>query len=730
MGTHFTLTVHPLARRYHGAGEWPPAPARVFQALVAGVARGQTLSPRGSAALAWLETLPPPIIAAPPSSLGQEVATFVPNNDADSVGGDPDRIAEIRTLKSARPRLLDTAEPFIYAWPLDSTDGPVEALGEAAGELYQLGRGVDPAWAVGEVLDEGALVERLRTYRGEVHRPSASGSGAPLACPTLGSLASLIKRYAEASRRLQAVSEGGQHFAQPPKARFVLVPYDSPARRQLYDLRRTGSDELFAWPIARVVQLVERLRDGAATRLRDALPEQAALIERTLIGRKADGADAGPTLQRIRIVPLPSIGHQHADRDVRRVLVEVPPGGGLAAGDVFWAFSSLETHDPETGELDGCIVTAATETTMLRHYTPAARRWYTVTPAALPENSGRRRIDPARRGEDAKPAAERLVEEGRAATAVATALRHAGICASLSTVQVQREPFEERGSRAERFAAATRFGKERLWHIKLELDDEVDGPLLLGDGRFLGLGIFAPVREVSAVYAFAIEGGLEPKADPLGIARALRRAVMARVQAQLRGTPLAPFFSGHAPDGPPATSADERHIAFQAELPDRLLVIAPHLVHGDREPRRVEREQLEQLAQALHGLVELRAGAAGLLALRRAAFDIENDRLTRLAQCWQSVNSFTVNRHAKRPTAEESVAHDVKACCRARGLPAPLVTIRDARGVPGLGLQGLVTLEFPVAVPGPIVLGRTRHIGGGLFVAADCTKHDPGAEHL
>src|SRR5262249_31979268 len=151
--------------------------------------------------------------------------------------------------------------------------------------------------------------------------------------------------------------------------------------------------------------------------------------------------------QRIRTVPLPSIGHKHADHAVRRVLVEVPPGSGLAAADVFWAFSSLETYDPETGELDGCIVTAATEATMLRHYTPAARRWCTVTPAVLRESSARRRLDPARGGEEVKPAAERLVEEGRAAAAVATALRHAGIKPSLSTVRVQREPFERKGSR-------------------------------------------------------------------------------------------------------------------------------------------------------------------------------------------------------------------------------------------------------------------------------------------
>jgi len=41
--------------RYHGAGDWPPAPARLFQALVAGAGLSGPLQSEQIAALKWLE---------------------------------------------------------------------------------------------------------------------------------------------------------------------------------------------------------------------------------------------------------------------------------------------------------------------------------------------------------------------------------------------------------------------------------------------------------------------------------------------------------------------------------------------------------------------------------------------------------------------------------------------------------------------------------------------------
>ena len=147
MTQHLVLTIRFHAPRYHGTADWPPAPARVFQALVAGVARGNTLPAESARALAWLERLPPPIIAAPRMRTGSRVELFVPNNDADAVGGDPANIGEIRVKKVVLPRLLEEGTPLLYAWELPpSASEHAPGVVEAAESLYQLGRGIDMAW--------------------------------------------------------------------------------------------------------------------------------------------------------------------------------------------------------------------------------------------------------------------------------------------------------------------------------------------------------------------------------------------------------------------------------------------------------------------------------------------------------------------------------------------------------------------------------------------------------
>ena len=97
--------------RYHGTGDWPPSPARLFQALIAGAGLQGSLQTEQVDALEWLETMPPPIIAVPTIRKGQPVGNFVPNNDLDAVGGDPRRIGSIRAKKEIRPLLFDAEQP-------------------------------------------------------------------------------------------------------------------------------------------------------------------------------------------------------------------------------------------------------------------------------------------------------------------------------------------------------------------------------------------------------------------------------------------------------------------------------------------------------------------------------------------------------------------------------------------------------------------------------------------
>lgn len=697
--------------RYHGAGDWPPSPARLFQALVAAAAL-PGLDAAKRVALTWLESLDPPMIAAPKALAGQNVNLFVPNNDLDAKGGDIRRIAEIRSsTKRIRPRLFDVAVPLHYVWRFHGDESVAGCICGVAGGLYQLGRGVDMAWAIGEVLDIERAEQQLTDYAGTIYRPSLSGKGMALECPEEGSLTSLETRHSASAHRFTR-SDGNTQFANAPRPRFRAVAYNSTAIHSLFELRRTTAPGApFApWPLKGAAALVQALRDGACAALEKHCDR--SLVERVLIGRDATQADKA---LRARIVPLPSIGHPHADRGIRRVLVEIPPDCPLRPDDVIWGFAGLDVTasvlDAETGEILSSPVelVRTDDESMLAHYglpeEEASLRWRSVTPLALREPT---------------------------VHAVVQALRHADVRGKVANVRVQREPFEAGGERAEAFAPGTRFRLRQLWHVEITFVEPVSGPLTLGNGRYAGLGVMAPVQEpaaTSGIHALGVSDGVS--ADlPVELARALRRAVMARVRDTLGVKPdagLERFFSGHEPDGAKAAADVPRHLAYQWDVPRRrLLLIAPHRLER-RTPHWDEQEHLKTLTRALDGFTQLRAGAAGCFALRRIACS-DSDPLLASAQCWVSLTPYVVTRHRRCASAQHALVDDVLAECSRYGLPRPEVSVLDIQAVQGHGLQGRVQLDFAVAVAGPIALGRSARLGGGLFVAQqnpDNPPHEP-----
>lgn len=706
------LTVHFHAPRYHGRPEWPPSPARLFQAVVAGV--GPRLDEAALDALRWWEGKPPPVIAAPRQRPGAVLTRFVPNNDLDAKKGDPSLVAEIRVGKSEQPRLLDPGSPLIYAWEVDDPD-QARRIVALAQHLYQLGRGIDPAWAQAQLMEADQAEALLGAHDGTVHRPTAgSGGEHVLPCPVPGTLDSLLRRHQAQGERFAVEGRGRSAvrlFRQPPKAFLRQVAYDAPATTFEYVLhavdRETGAVDaktMASVPVGGVVGLVEAARDGAADRLRQALGDSPQL-HGALVGRRPGEPRVVATEHRVRILPLPTIGHRHADGAIRRLLVEVPQAAPLRADDVAWAFDGLELHLGQAS----VVLVPAIDPRMSRRYRQASREWRSITPVALPQQVARRRIDP-----DAGPpkgGPERLDEEGRARAAVATALRHAGVSAELRQVQVQREPLGQPGSRAEHFHHPPRFSKHRLWHVAIELDREIPGPLALGDGRFLGLGVMVPRPSSNAAPAFAwtVEG-LTDQATADGLARALRRATLARAQAAWgQGKPLPTVVSGHKPDGSPAEK--NAHLAFHWDPPrQRLLVLLP--------PQAGPKVR-ERLRRAFDGFHELRAGPCGLLTLSSAPVDLD-DPLFRTSQTWVSVTPYRVQRHRKRTAAEQVLVADLQRAAADAQLPRPqVVEVADLHGVSGRGLQGRVRLRFPSSVTGPVALGRSRFLGGGLFAAAD-----------
>jgi CRISPR-associated protein Csb2 len=354
---------------------------------------------------------------------------------------------------------------------------------------------------------------------------------------------------------------------------------------------------------------------------------------------------------------------------------------------------------------------------MLAHYgmgdDPEAgyRVWQTVTPMALS----------VARPTGKKNGLKRASVEHRAAGVVVQALRHAGVKGRPTSIRVQREPFNAKGTMAGDFAPGTRFSPSRLWHVEIAFAEGQIGPLAAGDGRYLGLGLMRPVKKIEGVFAFHIIDGYSNQSTAEKIvASALRRAVMALVQASLGPrVPLPTFFTGHEADGSPARRGGRTHLAFAFDAPrQRLIVVAPHVMER-REPSETERKHLSLLKQALSSLSELRAGSMGLLRLVPELVFDDSDPLFCFSRTWVAQTRYRPTRYFKHTAQEEALISDLKVELLRRNIPSP-ASVEDlevARG-PRSCLTARMKLFFARAVRGPLLLGKESNLGGGLFASA------------
>ena len=407
--------------RYHGEADrvgdhdaWPPSPGRLFQALLAGAARGGRLQDEDRLALEWLERLDPPRIVAPAVRRGRAVRRFVPNNDLDSKDGDPARVSEIRVPKSWRPCYFDADIPVLFAWRFETDAAFAGRICDISARLYQLGRGIDMAWASGQVASDDEAERMLRSHPGVLRTPGGSGM---TAIPGEGTLDSLIRRFLLNRGKLVTERVGSktqQLFRQPPKASFGHTGYDAPSRFLHFELR-TPDGGFAPQSLASTEPLLARLRDAAAERLKRAIPEKSQSYERLIVGRQAGPRDLA---QRIRLIAVPSIGAEHTDPSVRRVAVEVPPDCPIRLDDLKWSFAGLRLPDMPNGKSSGQLV-STDDDRMARRFVEPATVFRSITPLALPEAPRRRVERPDAKHSDERSSEERLGVRQRCASAQA-----------------------------------------------------------------------------------------------------------------------------------------------------------------------------------------------------------------------------------------------------------------------------------------------------------------------
>lgn len=512
---HLLLTVRFLDDRYHGLldrggpPEWPPSPFRLFQALVAGVARrgelvdgedvpdNKNFTPIGQA-LGWLQKHTrghPPIIIAPKSKTGQAITRFVPNNDGDRKFDRQERL----TAKHTEPTLFllepDQKPEVHYVWHLGEThDCPIDNIEQAARSVTTLGWGIDMAFAdarLATLMEIGALKgirwypkKNAGSFRDTLRTPTYDDElGECTLCDLRHCHTTFINRI-EHGKPLKTVDK--------PKV-LDRVPYTSTERpigrpAKVFKLLDPNEDPA-RYPHAKLVHIAGMVRHVAIEAMTEAGAD-ADFVNRVIRGKRDPAS--GDAHQQISYVPLPSIGHAHADGIIRNIILVAPLGmerelAGLARridglplkpeGELEAGQSNPPPADAYRAELR--LFTPPAKKFIAEYYLGTSPVWHSVTPVILDGHN------------DKKP--EKTIK------LIQTALQRAGIETPCEFTW-QSVPFFKNCLSAHKYDRAGRHtGYHRPAHLKdltavhvrIEFAHPIPGPLTLGAGRHCGFGLMA-----------------------------------------------------------------------------------------------------------------------------------------------------------------------------------------------------------------------------------------------
>ncbi len=470
MTSQFSMAVTFLTGRYHGE-EWPPSPARLYQALVAGVMtcgyreHAEAVEP----ALRWLEAQRPPLIRACESKDGSAYRIAVPNNDMDVVAAEWARgrfadPAVLKTMKTLRPWALQSGGPHIqYVWEVDAAEASVmeKPLRVAAHCLHTLGWGVDMAFA-----DLAGSHDS-----GDVYEPASTGEA--YAVPMPGTWDDLQATYERFTRR--ASQRGGvDTHTRPSMLRMQLYRREGEVVRPCvrFSLMNRSGDEVEGVAWEDCMKVAGWLRHAASTVLeREYDP---AFVQEYVQGHTREDERA----RRLSYVPVPSIFGRFGDGFIRRVLIVSPPD----SNDEVIQMLRLKLTGRVLLDLEGKEVRSLAppedgDWTFGRYLPRAEATWRSVTPVVLHGHNA------DRRGQISVAKTERL-------------LLRAFEMAGYSDGMIERLAFQ--GAPwfpGTKHAAAMRVPKHldgypRL-HVEVRFARGVGGPVLAGIGRHYGIGLFA-----------------------------------------------------------------------------------------------------------------------------------------------------------------------------------------------------------------------------------------------
>lgn len=450
------------------AGEWPPSPARLFSALVAADGTRERCALTDGTELEWLEQQPPPIIQA--SALAEVLASpqhdrfvVVDGTDQGAVQNYPAR----RALPVRRGVRQSPLSDWVrYVWPAATpSSATLAALRARAARVGYLGCADSPVQLSASDQTAEHMPEQLNELAEMLWVPDPNSS-ITLPVPYPGFLAALDHLFDQWTSGVPA------RRAWVPTKRAGYRPPGVPANRR--EQPATVLWLRFDRSVAgrKVVAVTETLRDAVLDHVQRLQPE--VNLPPVLHGHGATGT----AWSQANFLALPDVGHRFAD--------------GRLLGAVVWLPPDTDPHLVQT--VQTAVMRLCTQR-LVRH------AWFDV---GLTTYGGERRpwtANPARwRGPSrvwvsATPVVhERWTKAGPDLAEVARWCRHAGLPAPVK-MAIDRRPMQP-GALDLHPSEVARPERERYpySHLRLEFAEPITGPVVVGRGRQLGLGLMTPAN--------------------------------------------------------------------------------------------------------------------------------------------------------------------------------------------------------------------------------------------
>ena len=497
-------------RANRSVAEWPPHPQRLFAALVAAYGERDEL-PDERAALAWLESLDASEIAASDADVREQPAVFVPVNHSEVsdqmpaesasakkwaswVGTGIGVIPDLRPRQERRfPTVIPHSPTVYFIWPNADADHVAihrSALTRLAENVTYLGHSSslvrvavcdDPPAATWCPAREDEAAERV------------------LRIASPGRLQDLEQAFQLSVQRLRRI-EPTQGLSQG----YVRVS-DTASSAPVYSVFGDAGDWFVCrkrtrayFPLEDSLLLTTAVRDALICHSnQDALPE-------IVTGHQPDRRPS--ETPHIAIMPLAHVGNPHADGDVKGFAVVLPRGASRAdRRAVLMALDGLlrqPVPQLKMGHAGSWSIDAAPPDNALRSLEPKklyfgpARCWATVTPFIF----GRfpRRLISAE--------AEEIVAESCQMIGLPRP-RAVQVTEVSSLLRVPPSyNFPTLSTKGKLIACRFSKGRYRLdshdvqghpprlrAHVIIEFDQPIAGPVIVGAGRYFGMGLCRPI---------------------------------------------------------------------------------------------------------------------------------------------------------------------------------------------------------------------------------------------